>query len=421
MLVTSASSVIACQETRKSQDDQNQKPDPNPGEPGDGGDENEGGGTEEPNPDPEPEKIQLSVALPKTALNFIHIEATEKPAPSLPIRNSFEETEEKAYINISRPIVTKLLEINGGVEKTGVNPFELYVGLPVLVNEFGDMKVTVEVYNRSKTHEGQIEVTFTVDIESKFLIPNTDLGIFHENDETIFEMVEGVPEIKDEYLFNQLRIMNPLLQDPRLENKVKRKEIDVFWDKKEKTGQVEIVIEGYQGSVIITYAAYPEISKLIQDIHLSNTVIAEELATQEYVENLIIDDLYKKNAVGLENVAREDIHVNYLLDGEHAFISIDKAFGEIKVYFRCSLIPTVNDLNNELGQLEYVRGSQITTLVFDTWKKLNPEVDEAFFKGKSSMTVYEYKRAEITILYKGRRWLYKVTFSVIYVDGLIRN
>jgi len=126
------------------------------------------------------------------------------------------------------------------------------------------------------------------------------------------------------------------------------------------------VIEGYQGSVIITYAAYPEISKLIQDIHLSNTVIAEELATQEYVENLIIDDLYKKNAVGLENVAREDIHVNYLLDGEHAFISIDKAFGEIKVYFRCSLIPTVNDLNNELGQLEYVRGSQITTLVFDT-------------------------------------------------------
>jgi len=163
------------------------------------------------------------------------------------------------------------------------------------------------------------------------------------------------------------------------------------------------VIEGYQGSVIITYAAYPEISKLIQDIRLGNPIIAEELGTQEYVENLLIDKLYEKNAVGLENVAREDIHVTYLLDGDYAFISIDKAFGEIKVYFRCSLIPTVNELNNDLGQLEYVRGSHITTLVFDTWKKLNPEVDEAFFKGRTAMNVLGYKLAEITILYKGRR------------------
>jgi len=239
MLVTSASTVVACQETKKAPDDNNQKPDPNPGEPGDGGDENGGGenpgggdengggNTEEPTPDPEPkEKIALSTALPKTTLGFIHIEETEKPDSSLPPEDDeaeIKESDEKAFVNIFPYIVRQLIEINGGAEVTQVNPFELYVHLPTLINNFGDMKTIVEVYNTSKTHEGQIEVSFTIDVHAKFFLQQTDLGILPLSHQGIFEMVEGMLTIKETYLFERLKGLNTVLRLPRFANKLRRK------------------------------------------------------------------------------------------------------------------------------------------------------------------------------------------------------
>jgi hypothetical protein len=163
MLVTSASTVVACQETKKTPDDNNQKPG---------------------------EKTELSVALPNTALGFIHIEEAEKEADSLLVGADSEKvkaSEEKAFVNISRAIVKQLMEIN--TDKTAVNPFELYVNLPTLINDLGDMKTIVEVYKNSKTHQGQIEVTFSVDIHIRHFVPlrNFDLGADNTSDISKYE------------------------------------------------------------------------------------------------------------------------------------------------------------------------------------------------------------------------------------------
>jgi hypothetical protein len=273
MLVTSASTVIACQETKKNSDDNNQKPDPNPGEGG-----NEGGNTEEPTPDPEPgEKIELSVALPNKALNFIHIEDAEKPASSLPPGDDEEITDptEKAFVNISRAIVKQLMEINPN--KTAVNPFELYVHLPTLINDFGDMKTIVEVYSTSKTHQGQIEVTFSVDIHLRYFVEylEIDLGDHYREAAGEFEIIEEIPEILDSYLFANVLENNPILNEARFKGRMKRKTPKVEWNKEKMEGSIEVVVEGYQGSIVVTYRAYPEITEYIRNKNLGGVVVHE--------------------------------------------------------------------------------------------------------------------------------------------------
>jgi len=201
LLVTSSSSVIACnQEAKQPNDSQN----------------------------PSTKKTQLSLALPKTDLDIIHVESTEKPKEKdqeeTPEDVETQDQELNTTFNLSTHIVKRLIEINGQ-EKTGVNPFELYVGLPTLINKFGDMKATVEVYNHSKTHEGQIEVTFKIDIDNEYLIRETNLGTFTGEDVDQFMLIDNIPVLKDEFLIKRIIDLNPSLIDSRFKDRIKRKEL----------------------------------------------------------------------------------------------------------------------------------------------------------------------------------------------------
>jgi len=229
ILTTASSAVVSCgQEIKKAHDDNNQKPDPNPGE--GKGDENEGGNTEEPAPDPEPEeKISIVSAFPETELGFIHIEAESLPH----FENIQKDKEIVSAFNISRQIIKNLLEKNNQgktAEEANINPFELYVNIPTLIDHQGTMKAIVEVLNSSKTHKGQIEVTFTIDLDIKFLILQTDLGILSLGYSEFFDIVNGRPLITNTYLHDKITMINPQLNKALLDGKIKRKDDSLKWN-----------------------------------------------------------------------------------------------------------------------------------------------------------------------------------------------
>jgi len=72
---------------------------------------------------------------------------------------------------------------------------------------------------------------------------------------------------------------------------------------------VEIIIEGYQGSVIVTYSALQEISDLIKNPKLGLVISHAEIISQEEIERLLIDQLYLLNAEGLAEIERDRIHI----------------------------------------------------------------------------------------------------------------
>jgi hypothetical protein len=164
-------------------------------------------------------KTQLSEVLTRTDLSTIHVESTPKPS-----RNELVDEKLDVIFNLSRYIITRLIEINDD-EKTGlnINPFELYVDIPTLVNHYGDMRTIVEATDASKIYTGHVEVTFNIDIDSHFIITQSHLGNFYATDETKFELIDGVPIIKDEFLFAEIFRLNPKLADPRFEGKLKKK------------------------------------------------------------------------------------------------------------------------------------------------------------------------------------------------------
>jgi len=394
MLVTSASSVVACQEIKKAPDDNNQKPDPKPGE-----------------------KTELSVALPNKALNFIHIEEAERPAPSLPPGDDNEEIEkpkEKVFVNISRYIVKQLMEINPN--KTAVNPFELYVHLPTLINDFGDMKTIVEVYSTSKTHQGKIEVTFSVDIHIRHFVPlrNFDLGADNTSDISKYELIEDIPEIIDSYLFKIVFENNPILNEPRFKNRVKRKTPRVEWNKEKLQGRIEVIVEGYQGSIMVTYLAGQQIYDYIQENDLGDIVIDEKDMTEEWLAQELIDRLYERNSETLKDIERSRIHFEYDDLLGVAMLTIDGMIGEYIVYFNYWYYPTATNVVTDLGTiLVYGSGEVTPKRLHEAWMRKNLNLDRTF----TDTGPYEIKNitatsADLTVTYQGKEWKYTLNYEI---------
>jgi len=392
MLATSASSVVACQETKKAPDDNHQKPD---------------------------EKTELSLALPNRALGFIHIEEAdnEEEAPSSLVEADNEEVKaekEKAFVNISRSIVKQLMEIN--TDKTAVNPFELYVNLPTLINDFGDMKTIVEVYNTSKTHQGQIEVTFTIDINIRYFVPlrNFDLGAEDSNDISKYEWIEGIPEIIDSYLFKIVFENNPILNEPRFKNRVKRKTPRVEWNKELLQGRLEVVVEGYQGSIVVTYLAGPRIYDYIEENDLGDVVIDEKDMTEEWLAQELIDRLYECNSKTLKDIERSRIHFEYDNLLGIANLTIDGMIGEYIVYFNYWYYPTATNVVTDLGTiLVYGSGEVTPKKLHEAWMRKNLNLDRAF----TDTGPYEIKNitatsADLTVTYQGKEWNYTLNYEV---------
>jgi len=411
MLVTSASTVIACQETKKNSDDNNQKPDPNPGEGG-----NEGGNTEEPTPDPEPgEKIELSVALPNKALNFIHIEDAEKPASSLPPGDDEEITDptEKAFVNISRAIVKQLMEINPN--KTAVNPFELYVHLPTLINDFGDMKTIVEVYSTSKTHQGQIEVTFSVDIHLRYFVEylEIDLGDHYREAAGEFEIIEEIPEILDSYLFANVLENNPILNEARFKGRMKRKTPKVEWNKEKMEGSIEVVVEGYQGSIVVTYRAYPEITEYIRNKNLGGVVVHEgEHDDAWYIEE-IMNRLYEHNREWMAEIDRQRVTIAHHPILGTARIWIEGTYGEVVVSFGRWFYPTETNVVTDLGEIRPNREGKITPdILHQAWRYKNLYLDPDFIASLSDITEIGENSAILKGTYQEKEWTYTLTYKL---------
>jgi len=307
MIVTTSSSVITCnQETKASQDK---------------------------------EKIQLITALPKTELGFIHVEAAEELGHSLINRNSLQDIELGPMINISRHIVNSLIKLNDGGAETGINPFELYVTYPTLINNFGDMRAIVEVYDYSKTHEGQIEVTFTIDLDIRFLVQETNLGTFSSHDEDKFEITSGIPTIKDKFLFKRFIELNPALKNLRFKDKIKRVDYGWDWDEVGGIGRVELFIENYQNSVIVTYRALKSIYDVIQVTNMPDYSLNRKDATQENMDSIFKTFVVLYNAEWLLGgmIPMEKIHVSYFHGLDIGVVWIDDVIGHILVNMKIIL------------------------------------------------------------------------------------
>jgi len=361
-------------------------------------------------------KTPLRAVLPKTELDFLHVESTKRPEGEIPEDILEEIPEQKPQegeqlevtYDFSWPIIKRLLEIN---QKNKINPFELYVNRPTLMNKMGDMKATVAVLDSSKTYEGQIEVTFKVDIDTTFLIRETNLGEFHANDREKFEIVKGVPEIKDDYLVQRLIELNPILNDQRFENKIKRKTDKTPWNEQERTGQVEIIIEGYQGSVIVTYSALQEIHDLIKNPKLGLAISDAEIISQEEIERLLIDQLYLLNAEGLAEIERDRIHI---LDYDENFgwgtIAIDKVYGHTLVNYFCRFLPSEANVITDIGE---VRGVWNNESVYLKWQIVNYRLVNEFLTAHYTMKRIDEHHVELKIFYGLKNW----TFTLSFVDA----
>jgi len=215
----------------------------------------------------QPKKNQLNDVFTQTDLDAIHIESNETSSRS----KSFNQ-ELKGAFNLSYYIVERLMNLNGNMQ-TRINPLELFVRTPTLINNYGDIRTIVEVLHTSKTHIDQVEVVFSVDIEIKFIITQTNLGNFYGTDEEKFELIDGISVMKDETLFTEIIHLNPQLIQPCFKNKLKRKPLIQHCNQATQTGQVGLILKGYQGSVKITYTAYTEIRNLVKNTNLKIILI----------------------------------------------------------------------------------------------------------------------------------------------------
>jgi hypothetical protein len=118
---------------------------------------------------------------------------------------------------------------------------------------------------------------------------------------------------------------------------------------------VEIIIEGYQGSVIVTYSALQEIHDLIKNPKLGLAISDAEIISQEEIERLLIDQLYLLNAEGLAEIERDRIHI---LDYDENFgwgtIAIDKVYGHTLVNYFCRFLPSEANVITDIGEVRGV-------------------------------------------------------------------
>jgi len=379
LLVTTSSSVISCtQETKSSQDQ---------------------------HPEPTPKKTQLSEVLTQTNLNTIHVESTPKPSRS-------ELADEKLEItfNLSRYIINRLLELNNNNEQTGINPFELYVDIPTLINHYGDMRTIVEVIDTSKTHTGHIEVTFNIDIDSKFIITQSHLGNFYATDETKFELIDGVPIIKDEFLFAEIFRLNPKLADPRFEGKLKKKLSTFRWNEDYQTGQVEVILEGYQSSLFIAYTAYTKVQELIRNTNLGFFLTEGDFTT---TKALFINQLYLNNP-NMFWIEPENINFKYFPEFGRVIVQINNLEGKVAINFKHYFYPNEWNVNTYLGTIpkpgrdDHPNPKELYRL----WRSLNMHLDPEFLMADWNIYVADLLDAFLYVFYKGTELRYKLSYFI---------
>jgi len=376
LLVTASSSVISCKQEAKST--------------------------------PKPRrKTQLSEVLTRTDLSTIHVESTPKPS-----RNELVDDKLDVIFNLSRYIITRLIEINDD-EKTGlnINPFELYVDIPTLVNHYGDMRTIVEATDASKNYTGHVEVTFNIDIDSHFIITQSHLGSFYAADETKFDLIDDAPTIKDEFLFAEIFRLNPKLADSRFEGKLQKVPKTFKWDEKTKTGQIEFILEDYQGSILINYTAYSQIQELVKNTDLGTYVTDQDSTTDE---NFLIGQLYLKNP-DLIWIDRENIHVEYFPEIEKATVWIDNLEDQVEINFKRYFYPNASNVVTDLGEIMKSPGTfrLEPREIYPVWRALNTHLDPEFQNAGWVIHSITDSEARMEVVYQGRRRGFKLYFTAL--------
>jgi len=180
MLVTTSSSVIACNQATKSI--------------------------------PEDNRTLLRVAITNNSLGLIQ---TETPPKKIELIKMAQPVDLAPYI------LERLVELNGGKEAIEFNLLDLVVAQPILINNFGDMKTTITVLDRSETHTGSVDVYFSIVIDNEALILQPDLGIFNESQDDLFVVESnGVIKMKSQAVKNQIIAVNPHLAEDRFAEQI---------------------------------------------------------------------------------------------------------------------------------------------------------------------------------------------------------